>query len=58
MIADVLSNQTINPGVTEFCIRDNKLNIYLGFITQSYFVVQKNIRLNFTHYVFMKIQNK
>ena len=58
MIADVLSNKTINPGVTEFYIRGNKLNIYLGFITQSYFVVQKNIRLNFTHYVFMKIQNK
>ena len=35
-----------------------KLNISLVFITQSYFTVPKNIRLNSTHYVIMKIPNK
>ena len=35
-----------------------KLNISLVFITQSYFTISKNIRLNSTHYVIMKISNK
>ena len=39
-------------------ITDRKLNISLVFITQSYFAVPKNIRLNSTHYVVMKIWNK
>ena len=33
MIADVLSNQKLNPIVTELFIRGRKLNIYLVFIT-------------------------
>ena len=32
--------------------------IYLGFITQSYFSVQKEVRLNCMHYLIMKIYNK
>ena len=36
-------------------IREIKLNIYLVFITQSYFAVPKNIRLNSTNYFVMKI---
>ena len=35
-----------------------KLNISLVFITQSYFAVPKNLRLNSTHYFVMKIRNK
>ena len=38
--------------------RGRKLNISLVFITQSYFAVPKNIRLNSTHYFVMKIPNK
>ena len=38
--------------------RGKKLNIALAFITQSYFAVPKNIRLNSTHYSLMKIPNK
>ena len=34
------------------------MNISLVFITQSYFSVQKDIRLNSTHYFIMKINNK
>ena len=58
MIADMLSNKKLNPIVTELFIRDRKLNISLVFITQSYFVVPNNIRLNPTHYFIMEIPNK
>ena len=43
MIADMLSNKKINPIVTELFIRGRNLNISPVFITQSYFVVPKNI---------------
>ena len=33
-------------------------NVKYFFITQSYFVVPKDIRLNSTHYFIMKIPNK
>ena len=39
-------------------IRCRKLNISLVFITQSYFSVPKNVRLNLTHHLIMKINNK
>ena len=39
-------------------IRCRKLNISLVVITQSYFSVPKDIRLNSTHYLIMKINNK
>ena len=50
MIADMLSNEKLNPRVIQLFIRGRKLNIYLVFITQSYFAVPKNIKLNSTHY--------
>ena len=40
----------LNVIVTESLIRGKKLNIYFVFITQSYFVVPKNIRLNALFY--------
>ena len=46
MIADMLNSKKFNPTVTESFIRGKKLNISLVFITQSYFAVPKNIRLN------------
>ena len=58
MVADVLSNKKLNPIVTELFFRRGKLRIPLVFITHSYFPVQKNIRLNSTHYFVMKIANK
>ena len=42
MIADMLSNKTPNPIVTELFIRGRKLNISFVFITRSYFAVPKN----------------
>ena len=38
MIADMINNKRLNPTVTELFIRGRKLNIYIVFITQSYFV--------------------
>ena len=39
-------------------IRGGKLNISLVFITQSYFKVPNNFRLNSIHLFIMKIPNK
>ena len=55
MIADMISNKKCNPIVTELFTREN---IYLVFITQSYFAVPKNIRINLTNYLVLKIQDK
>ena len=54
----MLSNKKLNPIVTEFFIRGRKVNMSLISITQSYFAVLKNIRLNSAHYFIMKIPNK
>ena len=43
--------------INELFIRCKKLNISLVFITQSYFSVPKNVRLNSTHLI-MKINNR
>ena len=53
MIADMLSNKKLNPTVTELFIWGRKFSTSLVFITQSYFAVPKNIRLNATHYFVM-----
>ena len=58
MIADMLTNEKLNPIVTELLIRGRKLNISLVFITQFYFPVSKNITLNSMHYFIMKILSK
>ena len=58
MIADMINNKKLNPIVTELFIRGRKLNISIVFITQSYFKVPKDVRLNSTHFFIMKILNK
>ena len=58
MIADVINNKKLNPIVTELFIRGRKLNISIAFITQSYFKVPKDVRINSTHFLIMKIPNK
>ena len=55
MIADMFSNKKLNPIVTELFIRGRKLNISLIFITQSYFKVPKDVRLNTTHFLLQKL---
>ena len=44
--------------MTESFIGGRKLNISLVFITQSYFKVPKDVRLNTTHFFIAKIPNK
>ena len=58
MVADMINNNKLNPIVTELFIRGRKLNISIVFITQSYFKVPKDVRLNSTHFFIMKIPNK
>ena len=58
MIADMINNKKLNPVVTELFVRDRKLNIFIVFITQSYFKVPKDVILNSTHFFIMKIPNK
>ena len=58
MIADMINNKKLNPIVTELFIRGRKLSISIVFITQSYFKVPKDVRLNSTHFFIMKIPNK
>ena len=58
MIADMIIDKKLNSIVTELFIRSRKLNISLVFITQSFFKVPKDVRLNTTHFFIMKIPNK
>ena len=57
-IADMINNKKLNPVVTELFIRGRKLNISIRFISQSYFKVPKDVRLNYTHFFIMEIPNK
>ena len=58
MIVDTIQNKKLNSKVTELFIRGRKLNISLVFITQSYFKVAKDDRLNTTHFFITKILSK
>ena len=58
MIADIMTKKKFQAMVKELFIRCRKLNISVLFITQSYFSVLKDVRLNTTHYFIMKITNK
>ena len=58
MVADMIHNKKLNSIVTELFIRGRKLNISLAFITQSYFKVPKDVRLNTSHFFIAKIPNK
>ena len=58
MIADTMTNKKFQAIIKELFIRCRKLNISLVFIMQSYFFVPKEVRLNSTHYLIMKIHNK
>ena len=57
MIADMIDNKKLNSVVTELFIKGDKLNISLVFITQLYFKVTEDVRLNSTDFFIMKIPN-
>ena len=54
----MINNKKLDSVVTELFIRGRKLNISIVFITESYFKVPKDVRLNSTHFCIMKIPNK
>ena len=58
MIADIMTNKKFQAIINELFIRYRKLNTSLVFITQSYFSVPKDARLNTTHYFTMKINSR
>ena len=54
----MILNKKLNSIVTKLFVRGRKLNISLVFITQSYFKVPKDVRLNTSHFLIAKIRNK
>ena len=58
MIADIMTSKKFPAIIKELFIRCRKLNISLAFIMQSFFPVPKDVRLNSTQYLIMKINNK
>ena len=58
MIADIMTSKKFQLLIKELFIRCRKINISLVFITQSYYSVPKDVRLNSTHYLIMKINNE
>ena len=51
------SNKKLIPKVNEFFLRGRKLNVFLVFISQSYFKVPKTILINETRYSIIKLPN-
>ena len=58
LLANLINNKKLNSVVTELFIRGRKLNISFVFITQSYFKVPKDVRLNCILSFIMEIPNK
>ena len=58
MIADMIHNRKSNSRVTKLFIRGRKLNISRVFITQSYFKIPKDVRLNTSQVFIAKIPKK
>ena len=53
-----MSNKKAQQVLEDLFIRCRKLNISLCFLTQSYFSVPKDVRLNCTRYIILKLNNK
>ena len=58
MTADIMTNKRFQVIIKELFIRCRRLNISFAFITQSYFPVPKDVRLNLTHYLVTKINSR
>ena len=58
IISHVMSDKKAQQILKDLFIRCIKLNISICFLTQSYFSVPKDVRLNCTHYIFFKLNNK
>ena len=58
MIADMIHNKKLNSIVTQLFIRGRKLSFSIVFITQLYFKVLIDVRLNTSHFFIAKIPIK
>ena len=58
MISDIIKNKKLNSIVTELFIRGRKINISFVFITQLYFKVPNDVKLNTTHFFISKVPNR
>ena len=58
MISHVTSYKKAQQILKDLFIGCRKLNISLCFLTQSIFSVPKDVRLNCTHYILFKLNNK
>ena len=58
MIVDIMTNKKFQAIINKLFIRCKRINISLVFITQPYLSVPKNVKLNSTPYLIMKINSK
>ena len=58
MISHVMSDKKAQQISKDLFIRCRKLNILFCFLTQSYFSVPIDVRLNCTYYILFKLNNK
>ena len=58
MIVVIMSYKKFQAIIKELFLRCRKVNISIVFITRSYFSVPKDVRLNSTYYLIMKINNR
>ena len=58
MISHVMSDKKAQQTLKDLFIRCRKLNISLCFLTQSYFSVPKEVKLNCPHYTLFKLNNR
>ena len=58
MLRFIMTNKKFQVMDKELFIRCRKLNVSFVFITHSYFSVPKEVKLNSTHYLIMKIYNR
>ena len=57
MIADIMTNKRFQAIIKELFVRNRRLNISLVFI-KYYFSIPKEVRLNSTPYLIMKIHKR
>ena len=58
MVSHIKSDKKAQKLLLNLFIQCRKLNTSLCFLTQSYFSVPKNVRLNWTQYITFKLNNK
>lgn len=55
MIPDIVTNKNYQQVIKELFIRSRKINISLIFLSQSFFSIPKNVRLNSRQFYFLKL---